>query len=378
MGQLVRPGTGEVSALEDLGLTQHREIQDRMLTERFGHDLPSLEASCKTATARPVTTAQAPRRARSSLAPTIGIVTAMPVELAAMQALMDEGQRANIQGDPAHYVIGTLLSRSPNKPHRVVLTQMGDTGNDAAAGACTNLARSFESVGHVLLVGIAAGVPDPPRPERHVRLGDIVVSTWGIVDYDHIVDSAAGPQPRQPFPRPSRLLTHSARWLEAGELRGERPWEYWIDLIAARFPAFARPPAATDLLYLNDSAEEPTAHPDPGRSGHGAGQPKVHYGNIGSGDRALRNISSRDELARKHNLIAFEMEGKGFANASFANDLNWLVIRGISDYGDKRTGSQWRGYAALAAAAYARALLAECPPLTCRGGRPVGYDVTRQ
>jgi nucleoside phosphorylase len=89
----------------------------------------------------------------------------------------------------------------------------------------------------------------------------------------------------------------------------------------------------------------------------------VHYGNVGSGDRALRSICSRDALAQEHDLIAFDMEGKGFANASFAHDLGWLVIRGVSDYGDSRTDGTWRGYASLSAAAYARALIAECAPL---------------
>lgn len=354
---------------------------DETLTEwflsRITDDLAYLEASLEGATssiaARPDVPLSVGRMRRNSEAqrepaprPAIGIVTAMPVEFSAMRALIDGTARYDAPGDPAGYLIGTMPSRDPRQPHSVVLTQLGDTGTVAAADACANLARSFESVRHILMVGVAAGVPDLDRPERHVRLGDIVVATWGIVDYDHVVDAAAGRRQRQPFPRPSPVLAHAARWLEAGELRGERPWEFWIDTVSAAVPALARPPADTDMLYLDDDAAEPVPPPDPARSGHIAGRPKVHYGNIGSADRSLRSIRSRNALAREHDLIAFEMEGKGLGSTSFAHDLGWLVIRGVSDYGDNRAGGAWRGYASLAAAAYTRALLAECLPLAPR------------
>jgi nucleoside phosphorylase len=52
---------------------------------------------------------------------------------------------------------------------------------------------------------------------------------------------------------------------------------------------------------------------------------------IGSSDRSLRNVELRDRLAREHDLIAFEMEGKGFGGEAERSDLSWLVVRGISD-----------------------------------------------
>ncbi|MER5650399.1 CATRA conflict system CASPASE/TPR repeat-associated protein [Streptosporangium sp. NPDC002524] len=301
--------------------------------------------------------------------PVVGIVTAMPEEFVAMRAMLENRTRTNVAGDRANYVVGTLPGLAPDVPHHVVLTLLGDTGNDSAADGCANLVRSFDSVAQILMVGIAAGVPDPVRPERHVRLGDIVVSTWGIVDYDHVIDRVGGPVLRQPFPRPSRLLTHHANWLAAEELQGRRAWEALLSAaLEAGLPDFARPPAATDQLFL---AEEPThlvPHPDPRLSGHRPGWPKVHHGHIGSADHSLRNARVRAELAAEHNLRALEMEGKGIGNAGFANGLEWLVIRGISDYGDSRTDNVWRKYASLVAASYARALLAVCPPIAPRGG----------
>ncbi|MEV6492008.1 hypothetical protein AB0M20_25830 [Actinoplanes sp. NPDC051633] len=64
------------------------------------------------------------------------------------------------------------------------------------------------------------------------------------------------------------------------------------------------------------------------------------------------------------------MEGKGIGSAGFAGGREWFVVRGISDYGDANTTRLWRGYASVVAAAYVRALLAECQPLTPRGGHP--------
>ncbi|MEJ3749551.1 hypothetical protein WEI85_40615 [Actinomycetes bacterium KLBMP 9797] len=305
----------------------------------------------------------------SSPGPVFGIVTALPEEFAAVRAVLDDaGQPRTVAGDRALYVLGTMPSRDDDRPHEVVLTLLGDTGNSAAAEACANLIRSFPSVDTVVMCGIACGVPNPHRPERHVRLGDIVVATWGIADYDHVVETDDGRRPRQTFPSPSPLLVRLARYLAAVEISGERPWEKWITEALTSLGAFGRPDDATDRIYTAEDRTVP--HPPPDLSGHHPGFPKVHHGLIGSADRSLRSARIRDALAASHQLIAFEMEGKGIGSAGFAGGLEWFVVRGISDYGDVHTGLRWRGYASVVAAAYARALLAECPPLSPRGGHP--------
>ncbi|WP_433717693.1 hypothetical protein ACQP2Y_26270 [Actinoplanes sp. CA-051413] len=291
--------------------------------------------------------------------PVFGIVTALPDEFAAASVLLDDAQNpSTIADDRAQYVFGTMPSRDAQRPHDVVLTLLGDTGNTAAAESCANLIRSFPSVDIVIMCGIACGVPVPvpvpDRPERNVGLGDIAVATWGIADYDHVVEHDDGRRPRQSFPLPSPLLVRLARYLEAVEMRGDRPWEPYIDRALTVIPSFARP----DLV--------------------GDRYPQVRYGMIGSADRSLRSARVRDELASSHRLIAIEMEGKGVGSAGFAGGLEWFVVRGISDYGDANTTRLWRGYASVVAAAYVRALLAECPPLTPRGGHPQATGGARQ
>jgi nucleoside phosphorylase len=243
----------------------------------------------------------------------------------------------------------------------VTLTLLADTGTDAAASACANLLRSYPSVGCLIMAGIAAGIPSPGQPGRHVRLGDIVVAR-GIVEYDRVRDHDDGPVSRRAFPPPSPLLWRRARLLRAGELTGDRPWENLLSAQARRLPAFRRPASATDVMSAADGSGRTVRHPALALSGHRPGQPKVHSGLLASGDRSLRSAGKRDEIAARHDVLAVEMEGRGLGNASFSDGAGWFAVRGISDYGDRHVTTAWRSYAALAAAAYVCALLAVTPP----------------
>ena len=330
---------------------------DRALADWFHLQLHDDLAYLATAAART-------RKAVIDPTPTIGIVTALPEEYAAMQAMIDDPQPVWIRGDRGHYVRGRVPIEGSDLSHFVVLTLLSDTGNTNASEAVAHLIRSFPSIDQVLMVGIAAGIPSPRQPQQHVRLGDIVVAAWGIVDFDHVVDRPEGRALRQTFPSPSPLLGQYAKVLAAEEKAGRRPWEAPLESLLTTLPHFARPAADTDVLYASDAkAAKRIPHPDPAVSGHRPGLPKVHYGLIGSSDRSLRNAAVRDELAAKHGMRAIEMEGKGIGNAAFAGGREWFVVRGISDYGDARMNSLWRDYASAVAAAYVRALLSRCQPI---------------
>lgn len=277
-----------------------------------------------------------------------------------MRSFINDPRRTSVEGDRADYVIGTMPSADSGRAHKVALTLLGETGNDAAASGCTNLLRSYRSVRCLLMVGIAAGIPDPGRPERHVRLGDIVVAR-GIAEYDSVREKDDGPVSRRVFPPPSPLLARRARLLQAGEMTGDRPWE---DLLAAQtrlFPRFGRPPESADVMYASDGSDNQVPHPDQALSGHQPGQPKVHSGLIASGDRSLRSARKRDEIAASYDVLAIEMEGKGIGKTGFYEGAEWFTVRGISDYGDRHVTTTWRGYASMTAAAYVRALLAITP-----------------
>jgi len=80
--------------------------------------------------------------------------------------------------------------------------------------------------------------------------------------------------------------------------------------------------------------------------------PRIHYGNIASGNKVIKHGITRDKIAKEEGVICFEMEVAGLM------DNFWcLVIRGICDYADSHKNKIWQPYAAATAAAFARALL---------------------
>ena len=80
--------------------------------------------------------------------------------------------------------------------------------------------------------------------------------------------------------------------------------------------------------------------------------PKVHYGNIASGNKEMKDGASRDQIAKKEKVMCFEMEAAGLMD-----NFPCLVIRGICDYADSHKSSIWQPYAAATSAAFARILL---------------------
>jgi nucleoside phosphorylase len=92
------------------------------------------------------------------------------------------------------------------------------------------------------------------------------------------------------------------------------------------------------------------------------GFPKISYGTIGSANTLLKDPTYRDQLGSDHNILAIEMEGSGIADATWAGGSGYLLVRGICDYCDADKNDKWQCYAAVAAAAYARALVETLPP----------------
>jgi nucleoside phosphorylase len=289
------------------------------------------------------------------MTPTIGIVTALAVEGAAVHLLVDGVQPEHGPDDPNHYHRGWLPGADPDHPHRVVTTILPQDGTRGAAAACTDLLRSFPSVRCVVMCGIAGGIPAPDRPDQHVRLGDVVVGTDGIVDYGHVWRVDGTEELRRAVTGMSADLLRAARALQSAERLGRRPWEQWLATPPAGFDRPRRDP-----LTIGGRA---AAHPDRRRSGHPVGLPKVHYAAVGSTDQLLRDERRRNELAGKYYIRAVEMETAGIAAAAALRGVHWFVVRGIADYCDVHKDNRWHPYASLAAAAYVRALLAACPCL---------------
>jgi hypothetical protein len=70
----------------------------------------------------------------------------------------------------------------------------------------------------------------------------------------------------------------------------------------------------------------------------------------------MKDALLRDKLLEDDGVLCFEMEAAGLMNY-----FPCLVIRGICDYSDTYKNKEWQGYAAMAAAAYAKDILCRIP-----------------
>lgn len=302
-----------------------------------------------------------------TIQPTIGILTALPKEYAAMKALLVAPTDDYVPGRGAgrRYCVGEIPASDGGK-HTVVLSLAG-VGNNSASSRATLLLEHFQTVDSIVMIGIAGGAPNPSKVEEHVRLGDIVVSDkGGVVQYGFGKEVATTNgdettvafEHRSPPRPPSAYLLESVGLLEAAEIYGDRPWIYHIANTLERFDV-VRPQADTDILV---STTDPTIvidHPhDPSRIG---GQPRLFTGTIASENILLKNPVKRDYLRDKFGVKAIEMEGSGIADASWNAGVGYLVVRGICDYCDSNKGNDWQMYAAIVAAGYVRALIESMP-----------------
>lgn len=306
--------------------------------------------------------------------PRIAIITALAKECWAVRAFLESPTEVHIPGQGAgrHYYIGEIPARDGGR-HTVVLCRSG-MGNNSAAIRATLLFQHFQTIQSVIMVGIAGGVPNPAKVEEHVRLGDIVVSDEGGVrqyDFGKDIASVVDNKPsfefkeRDIYRSPGATLVDAVRELDVYACGGDKPWIGYINDVCKRLNVL-RPPPETDVLLDTSDPTKVVSHPqDPDKV---AGQPRLFNGKIASANVLLKNALRRDYLRDKFGVRAVEMEGAGIADAAWAADKGYLVVRGICDYCDSRKNNVWQKYAAIAAAGYVRALIESLSTVDDRDG----------
>lgn len=294
----------------------------------------------------------------------IGIVTALPEEYAALVTFLDAVSDLPEKQDPHYYRSGLLPSKDPARRHHVVVALQTRDGTRGAASTCTDMVRSFPGLSVFIMCGIAGGIPAPGDPRRDVCLGDVAVATGGIVDFGHVRRVDGIDSLRRPASGISAALLRADRELQVMALGGKEPWRVHLEAAAAHDARYRRPPDEADPLHKERLAAQTGMDAANPRAARGPVQrPRIWRGVLGSSDVLLRDVAFRDRLAVEHNVIAVEMEGAGIAAAAESHDRHWFEVRGVSDYCDNGTKNDiWHDYAALAAAAYVRGLLAVCLP----------------
>jgi nucleoside phosphorylase/tetratricopeptide (TPR) repeat protein len=298
-------------------------------------------------------------------APTVGIITALPDETAAVRAVLGDPPRIDVPGSGAGRAYWMAKVASPlGGIHHVVIAQ-ADMGNNIAAVRASLLLSHFPTVESIIMCGIAGGIPSPGRPADHVRLGDVVVSNQkGVVQYDFVKRTVKRkrtdvPEEVRASPhRPSAVLLEAVRILESNKPFGQYPWEGPLQEGLARLK-WVRPDPSTDVLADPSDGTKTLRHPDDEE--RRPAQPRVFLGPIASANTLLKDPAKRDALRDRFGAKAVEMEGSGILDATWTHGVGYLVVRGVCDYCDPNKNDVWQRYAAMAAAAYVRALLEAMP-----------------
>jgi nucleoside phosphorylase len=295
---------------------------------------------------------------RELSAATIGIITALPEEFAAICEVLGCGEPITVPGVGAgrKYAMAKICNRN-GEYLTVAATFLTGMGNNSAAIRASQLYAHCKNVQQVIMVGIAGAVPYPAKPADHVRLGDIVISDQGgVIQYDMDKEMSSTTEHRNPPRPPSATLIEADRLLNAEELRGKYPWEEYIDRAIRHLgESWRRPSDDKDKLHDWQEMQGPVEHPlDHNRR---PGRPRIFRGSVASANKLLKNPSKRDALRDKFKVKAVEMEGSGIADASWNAGNGYFIIRGTSDYCNSDKGDEWHNYASIIAAAYARALI---------------------
>jgi nucleoside phosphorylase len=288
---------------------------------------------------------------------TIAWICALPIELAAARAMLDDIHEnlPRHTNDTNTYTLGSV------QRHNIVVACLptAQYGAINAASVLTHLIRTFPSVRFGLMVGVGGGVPT----KADIRLGDIVIGTK-VVQHDIGKIDVDGQTQRTADPKIlDHLLGTGVSSLQAKHERDSSRIPFLLEKSFDGDPQYRRPTTEDHLFIptydhtlLAPSCDECDRSKLVPRSRRSTDNPVVHYGTIASGSQVMKNGIERDNIARQWDAICFEMDAAGLMAV-----LPCLPIRGICDYSDSHKNKEWQRYAAAVAAVYARELLGVLP-----------------
>jgi nucleoside phosphorylase len=294
----------------------------------------------------------------------VGVICALDVEKAAIESTLDEehGRIERVDGDDNVYTFGRIGE------HNVVIACLpaGVMGKVSATAASRDMMRSFPiKVG--LMVGVCGGVWSV---KTDIRLGDVVVSQpdgmhGGVVQWDFGKMEKEGAFVRKGMlNRPPRPLLNAVQSLKARHRRKGNELHIRLEEILSNneymLEEYRCPGRQHDELFdasYNHPEGDTCDRCDRSRlvrrlPDRQDDKPKIHYGNIASGDEVVKDGRTRDRIAREEGILCFEMEAAGLMDT-----FPCVVIRGVCDYADSHKNKRWQPYAAMVAACYAKELL---------------------
>ncbi|KAK3622807.1 hypothetical protein LTR22_024648 [Elasticomyces elasticus] len=191
-----------------------------------------------------------------------------------------------------------------------------------------------------------------------LRLGDVVVSQLDgmhgrVVQWDFVKMEKEGVSRRTgTLNKPPQPLQNALQGLKATHRRRGSVVHQHLKEMMSKYPLmeeeYGSPGSKQDELF-----EASYSHPS-GATCAQDDKPRIHYGNIASGDEVVKDGPTKDRIAREERVLRFEIEAAGLMDA-----FPCVVIRGVCDYADSHKNKRWQPYAAAKAVCYAEELLGE-------------------
>ncbi|EZA46626.1 uncharacterized protein LOC105287270 isoform X4 [Ooceraea biroi] len=323
----------------------------------------------------------------SAKQPTIAIITAQYCEKLAVDSLIENKEtfvRYTTVGESNIYTLGNIGT------HRIVCTKLPTVGHTreamtAAGNTTTRLLGTFQKVDYVFLVGVGGGVPHYTDYNKHVRLGDVVISHPTPLNkkYTYIYCESAKMtengnyyfETKEYCPPNLSLQEIAATLKKQAENETIPPWQEYVgkgleNLVNQSEHDFNAPPPESDKLYMaigeRDVIEvaHPTA-PQDSTNKRTDGCSRIHLAPVASGRQIARDDQLRQKFASRFGALAFDAEMDAVVESILGNCReNFVVIRGIADYKDGTRIKEWQPYAALAAASVMKAIICAMDPPT--------------
>lgn len=323
----------------------------------------------------------------SAKQPTIAIITAQYCEKLAVDSMIENKEtfvRYTTVGESNIYTLGNIGA------HRIVCTKLPTVGHTreamtAAGNTTTRLLGTFQKVDFVFLVGVGGGVPHYTDYNKHVRLGDVVIShpTPYNNKYTYVYCESAKMnengnyhfETKEYCPPNLGLQEIAATLKKEAENEAFPPWQTYTkegleNLINQSEHDFNAPPPESDKLYMaigeRDVIEvsHPTA-PQDSINKRTDGCSRIHLAPVASGRQIARDDQLRQKFASRFGALAFDAEMDAVVESILGNCReNFVVIRGIADYKDGTRIKEWQPYAALAAASVMKAIICAMDPPT--------------
>ncbi|XP_061942652.1 uncharacterized protein LOC108000254 isoform X4 [Apis cerana] len=319
--------------------------------------------------------------------PTIAIITAQYCEKLAVDSMIENKEtfvRYTTVGESNVYTLGNIGA------HRIVCTKLPTVGHTreamtAAGNTTTRLLGTFQKVDFVFLIGIGGGVPHYTDYNKHVRLGDVVISYPTPLNNKYIYVYCESAKTNEngdyhfetkEYCPPNLCLQEIAANLKhQSENESNPPWQTYLreglDILTNQTEHdFKSPPPESDKLYMaigeRDVIEvaHPTA-PSDAIYKRINGCPRIHLAPIASGRYIARDDQLRQKFAVRFGALAFDTEMDAVVESILGNCReSFAVIRGISDYKDGSRIKEWQPYASLAAASVMKSIICAMDPPT--------------